>query len=700
MRYQPLIGHKGGHVVLDTDFCSDCDDVAAIALLCAAAKDHPEEFSLDGVAVNVKGPFDAGSVRASLAHFGMESVPIGVTDDDLPRSGNFSSYRETLAAHCPDYVHDGLTALDLYRDILRRVPDGSLTIISIGFFNNMAAALRDDPELFHRKVRTGVIMAGGFGSRKDHCEFNVVGYLDDAREFVRDFKGRMLFVGFECGVSIKTDLTGLPEGTGNFLLEAFAKRSNDAMRHPSWDPITVDLALHGEDAKTASCGYVDGVAEALPGTDGCYAISEPGFLEFAEDGRTIFNEAADGNVRHLIFTAPDEAVSARISRLIREAAGIDRIPGGCRAEPARPANVYAPWQPDRLFTKSSCRISLVPSIECAPKSGRLWATWYTGMEPAENHLNYCVLAASDDGGDTWRELLVSDPVDPACRTFDPEVWIAPDGLLRWTWAERLVGAPADGSDVNFGTHNGVETDVLMSVTLSPDEDPPYPPPAPAVIGHGVMMCKPTVLADGTWLYPIAKWNAAPSATFVATRDCGATFEEVGGATIPVDEREFDEHQVIQLADGSLRCLIRAKKSGLYEARSTDGGRTWGGAIPSPLGHVNARLFIRRLASGALLLVKHGAIGERPPRRERLMAFISRDDGATWQGGLMLDARPGVSYPDGCQKPDGTILIAYDYGRTTAQAIHFCEFTEEDAAAGRDVSGRVRLARSIYCAGSH
>lgn len=686
MTYEPLLALKGGHVILETDICSDCDDVAALALLCAAAKSHPQEFALDGVSVNVANPSSAKAVRYSLEHFGLESVPIGITDDGPPSGGNWSSYLGRLGSHLPDYVHDGLTALELYRKVLRSIPDDSLTIISIGFFNTLLEALRDDPELFHRKVRAAVIMAGGFGQRANHLEWNVVGHLAASREFVREFKGRMVFVGFECGETVMTDLTGLPEGTGNFLLEAFEKRSNNLMRHPSWDPITVDFALHGEDAKTADFAYCDGTGLPPEGVDGCYGLSAPGRLAFAEDGRTLFDEDPDGNVRHLVFTAPEDAVSARISRLVREAAGLDMLPRG-RHEP--PVNVYAPWQPAVLFARSSRRISLVPSIECAPGSGRLWATWYTGMEPAENIRNYCVLAASDDGGETWRELLAADPIDPAVRTFDPEVWIAPDGCLRWTWTERRGNA-------NSGVHDGIETDVLMSVTLSPDEDPPYPPPAPVAIGRGVMMCKPTVLADGMWLYPVAKWNAAPSATFNTTRD-GATFEYVGGVTIPGDEREFDEHQTVQLADGSLFCLIRAKKSGLYEARSTDGGRTWGEVRPSPICHVNARLFIRRLASGALLLVKHGAVGERPPRRERLMAFVSRDDGATWQGGLMLDARPGVSYPDGCQKPDGTIVVAYDYGRTTAQAIHFCEFTEEDAAAGRDVSGRVRLARSINVA---
>ena len=67
---------------------------------------------------------------------------------------------------------------------------------------------------------------------------------------------------------------------------------------------------------------------------------------------------------------------------------------------------------------------------------------------------------------------------------------------------------------------------------------------------------------------------------------------------------------------------------------------------------HARFFIRRLASGKLLLVKHD-----PPdgkTRSHLTAYLSDDDGATWEGGLMIDERPGVSYPDGVQAPDGTL----------------------------------------------
>lgn len=58
---------------------------------------------------------------------------------------------------------------------------------------------------------------------------------------------------------------------------------------------------------------------------------------------------------------------------------------------------------------------------------------------------------------------------------------------------------------------------------------------------------------------------------------------------------------------------------------------------SPIRHSAARLFVRRLRAGLLLLVKHGPV-DRRTRREQLMAFVSDDGGRTWQGGLMLDER--------------------------------------------------------------
>ena len=110
--------------------------------------------------------------------------------------------------------------------------------------------------------------------------------------------------------------------------------------------------------------------------------------------------------------------------------------------------------------------------------------------------------------------------------------------------------------------------------------------------------------------------------------------------------------------------------------------------PDAIEHIpTARFFMRRLLSGNLLLVKH-----TPPqgkKRSHLTAYLSDDDGQTWSGGLLVDERNGVSYPDGIQAPDGTVYLIYDHSRTGDKEILMAAFAEEDVAKGEFVSEKAR-----------
>ncbi len=96
----------------------------------------------------------------------------------------------------------------------------------------------------------------------------------------------------------------------------------------------------------------------------------------------------------------------------------------------------------------------------------------------------------------------------------------------------------------------------------------------------------------------------------------------------------------------------------------------------------ARFHLRRLASGRILLVKHGDAIETQEGRSKLKAFLSEDEGLTWKGGLMLDERKGISYPDGFQAPDGRIYISYDRNRSTDGEILMARFTEDEILEGK------------------
>lgn len=342
-----------------------------------------------------------------------------------------------------------------------------------------------------------------------------------------------------------------------------------------------------------------------------------------------------------------------------------------------PPHYVGPPQP--LHATTNRAFQGIPSMAVTP-GGRLWATWYASKTPGEDENNYIVLSTSGDNGATWHEVLVVDPdEDGPVRAFDPELWMAPDGKLRLAWAQSI------GHD---GTVAGVW---FLEIGQSESDKPAWG--KPVRVTDGIMMCKPTVLSSGEWVLPASTWRKTDnSAKMVVSDDQGQTWTIRGACNVPEKDRAFDEHSFVERSDGSLWLLVRTRY-GIGESVSTDRGATWPELTPSSIAHPSARFFISRLASGNLLLVKHGPI-DKPVGRSQLTAYLSTDDGKTWSGGLLLDQRGGVSYPDGQQTPDGLIRIIYDYSRTGARNILMAAFREEDVAAGKPVSEDVKLRQLV------
>lgn len=365
-------------------------------------------------------------------------------------------------------------------------------------------------------------------------------------------------------------------------------------------------------------------------------------------------------------------------RNITLALAITAIP--CLSEEAAflaPARHVGPHLPLHAVTNRA--FQGIPSLAVTP-GGRLWATWYAGKTPGEDQNNYVVLSTSGDNGNTWKEILVVDPdADGPVRTYDPELWMGPDGKLRLVWAQTIA-------------HEGTVAGVWFLETADPESEQPTWG-KPVRVTDGVMMCKPLVLSSGEWALPASTWRKTDnSARMVVSTDGGKTWAVRGACNVPVEARQFDEHMFVERKDGSLWLLVRTKY-GIGESVSNDRGKTWPDLAPSTFAHPSARFFITRLNSGNLLLVKHGPIAERTDR-SHLMAFVSQDDGKTWAGGLLLDERKGVSYPDGQQAADGLIRIIYDYSRTGDRHILMATFREEDAAAGQPKTGAVRLRQLV------
>ncbi|MBU6300087.1 MAG: glycoside hydrolase [Verrucomicrobia bacterium] len=356
---------------------------------------------------------------------------------------------------------------------------------------------------------------------------------------------------------------------------------------------------------------------------------------------------------------------------------------GCLAALSSPvARAERPADPDRVWQG-------IPGLERSA-GGRVFLSWFSGgpKEPAPE--NEVLLCWSDDGAKTFNApQVMAAPVDGS-RCYDPTLWIDPKGRLWYIF--------------NRGNKDTAQHDVRARICAEPDAERPVFG-AEFRVGYDVpfafRMNKVTVLSSGEWVMPVTlarnpvhAWSTGyddrqePTLHGVGISTDEGKIWKLHGA---VKSRPWAlENMIVELKDGRLWMLIRTSAGVLWQSHSADKGRTWSAGRPSEIASPGSRFFIRRLASGNLLLVNH----HRFSGRSHLTARLSTDDGATWNDGLLLDERAGVSYPDGAEDRDGLIRITYDRDRGGAGEILLATFKEEDVRAGRDVSGAVRLKQVV------
>lgn len=334
-------------------------------------------------------------------------------------------------------------------------------------------------------------------------------------------------------------------------------------------------------------------------------------------------------------------------------------------------------------------------IERSPK-GRLFAAWIGGEDGPSA---YMLLAKSDDDGHTWSEpVLVIDSRAkhlPLPRSvIVGNLWTDPQGRL-WLFFDQTMN--------HFDGRGGL----WVTRCDNPDADQ-LVWSEPKRIWHGSMLNKPIVHSNGEWIlfaqllqnrglgpYGVGVFpelDPLRGGNILVSKDQGETWTRRGAVQFP--QPDWIEHRALERKDGSLWMLARTRRGAMLTT-SNDVGATWSEPVfPPQIKHPAARFHLRELASGKWLLVKHGKQIDQNEGRSQLTAWLSDDEGKTWRGGLMLDERKGVSYPDGFQAPDGSIYISYDWQRSKKGHVLFAKFTEEDILAGKLVSEGSRLQQPI------
>lgn len=334
------------------------------------------------------------------------------------------------------------------------------------------------------------------------------------------------------------------------------------------------------------------------------------------------------------------------------------------------------------------------------RDGRLFAAWIGGEDGPKS---YMLVAKSDDDGNTWSEpVMVVDSRQkhlPIPRSvIVGNLWTDPLGRL-WLFFDQTMN--------HFDGRGGL----WCTRCDNPDADQ-LVWTEPRRIWHGSMLNKPMVNSKGEWILfaqllqsqgigPFAagvfhELDPIRGANILVSTDQGETWTRRGNVQFP--EPDWIEHRAVERKDGALWMLARTRRGAMLTI-SNDMGATWSEPVfPPGIKQPAARFHLRKLASGSWLLVKHGKTIDSNTGRSHLSAWLSDDEGKTWVGGLMLDERKGVSYPDGFQAPDGSIYISYDWERSKKGHILYAKFTEADIRAGKLVSDGSRLQQPIMIPG--
>jgi inosine-uridine nucleoside N-ribohydrolase len=249
-------------VILDTDIGPDYDDVGTLALFHAFA-DRGELKPLATVSSNAYER-TAPVLSAVNTYYGRPDLPIGVTRREEPYKVDRQGWAKFLLDRYPHPVagnQDAEDAVALYRRLLAASPDTSVTIVTVGFFTNLADLL-DSPadehsslpgrELVARKVDRLVSMAARLDEGKTSGrEFNVYVDAAAARRVLADWPRPITLSPFELGVQVRTGISLTErDDLGKHPVQdayrvALAADNNDRGRM-SWDQTALLAAVRGE----------------------------------------------------------------------------------------------------------------------------------------------------------------------------------------------------------------------------------------------------------------------------------------------------------------------------------------------------------------------------------------------------------------------------------------------------------------------
>jgi hypothetical protein len=300
-------------IIVDTDMLTDPEDVNALWLLNTLADRGEAEILACVVNGHETNRASGAAVDVINTWFGRTNIPLGAFKGGYPkkRSPFTPLLRDGFPHTAPD--DDKLpSAVEIYRSVLAKQPDGSVVIVSIGFLVNLRDLLFSAPDkhsalsgidLIRRKVKKLAVMGGKYPQGVEYnfsfggvgkCTQDVLGKWPDQVPIV--------FAGYEIGgrvISGKSYKQTLPQGPLRTALEH--QYSALARGRESWDELMVLHAVRG-------LSY-QGVEYWKVHSGGCVSID-------AKTGANVWKDAPNRNQSYLIESLPPDKFAQVLEELI------------------------------------------------------------------------------------------------------------------------------------------------------------------------------------------------------------------------------------------------------------------------------------------------------------------------------------------------------------------------------------------------
>ena len=227
-------------IILDTDMTFDVDDVGALAVLHALA--DAGQATILAVNFNEVHKNGASAIDAINTFYGRSDIPVGVYRGPFADPDG-SRYLDHVAAFPHGLTYDlAPDALDVYRRVLRGQPDQSVTIVSVGFLNNLADLLRAEADLVANKVAQLVVMGG-----RHNDGFNLVRHdlVETTQEVIENWPTPLAISDFGGRVHTGASLEDTPHD--NPVREAYYRWFGNSFKgRSSWDQVAVLYGVWGE----------------------------------------------------------------------------------------------------------------------------------------------------------------------------------------------------------------------------------------------------------------------------------------------------------------------------------------------------------------------------------------------------------------------------------------------------------------------